>query len=105
MTRHITTPAGLDAESAEWPRALAGAGPYDHDRPGSPRPARAAPPVLLGRQVFGIGLDKQLHKHRVHEVPPGSASLVPGPLSSESRHEARSLRLADQPGFALMQGM
>ena len=27
MTRHITTPAGLDAESAEWPRALAGAGP------------------------------------------------------------------------------
>ena len=27
MTRHITTPAGLDAESAEWPRALAGTGP------------------------------------------------------------------------------
>src|SRR5215467_963863 len=27
VTGHVTVPAGLDSESAEWPRALASAGP------------------------------------------------------------------------------
>jgi len=27
MTEHVTATAGLDAESADWPRALAGTGP------------------------------------------------------------------------------
>jgi hypothetical protein len=33
-----------------------------------------APPVLLGRQVLGVGLDEQLFEHRVHDGPPGSAA-------------------------------
>jgi hypothetical protein len=44
----------------------AGGGPDDHGRPGSPGPGYAAPPVLLGEQVIGVGLDEQLSEHRVH---------------------------------------
>src|ERR1700747_1524487 len=29
------------------------------------------PPVLLSRQVLGIGLDEQFCEHRVHDVSPG----------------------------------
>jgi hypothetical protein len=28
------------------------------------------PPVLLSRQVIGVGVDEQLSEHRVHDVPP-----------------------------------
>src|SRR6516225_7767251 len=52
-------------------------GPDDHGWPGSPGPAHAALPILLGRQVIGVGLDKQLFEHRVHAVPP-QAGKGPG---------------------------
>src|SRR6516165_8466226 len=48
---------------------IAGGEPDGHDRPGSPGPAHTAPTVLLGRQVLGVGVDKQLFEHRVHDVP------------------------------------
>src|SRR6516164_297451 len=54
-----------------------GGGPDHHGRPGSPGPARAAPPVLLGRQIIGVALDEQLDKHRVHDVPPGPSAASP----------------------------
>jgi hypothetical protein len=50
--------------------AVAGGGPDDQGRAGSPGPADAALPVLLGQQVIGVGLDEQLFEHRVHDVPP-----------------------------------
>ena len=54
-------------------------GPDDH---GSPGPGHAAPPILLGRQVIGVGLDKQLFEHRVHDVPPQAGNgPEPGPGS------------------------
>jgi hypothetical protein len=28
------------------------------------------PPVLLSREVIGVGVDEQLFEHRVHDVPP-----------------------------------
>jgi len=64
-----------------------GSGPDDHGRPGSPGPARATPPVLLGQQVIGVAVDEQLDKHRVHAVPPrpATASLIPGATTAESR--------------------
>jgi hypothetical protein len=46
---------------------LAGGG---HGQPGSPGPVPAAPPVALGGQVIGIGVDEQFFEHRVHDVPP-----------------------------------
>jgi hypothetical protein len=47
-----------------------GGRPDDHRRPGTPGPARPAPPILREQQVIGVGLDEQLYEHRVHGVPP-----------------------------------
>jgi hypothetical protein len=32
--------------------------PHGHGLPGSPGPARMAPPILLGRQVIGVSFDE-----------------------------------------------
>ena len=78
--------SGLWAEIG-WRHPLAGrwsrprpvppgwSGPDDHGWPGSPGPAHAALPILPGRQVIGVGLDKQLFEHRVHDVPPQAGKL------------------------------
>jgi hypothetical protein len=57
-------------------------GPHGHGLPGTPGRARPAPPVLLGQQVIGVGFDKQLYEHRMHDVSllPAAASLADGPL-------------------------
>src|SRR5262249_39478573 len=79
--RRTTTADGSPVTAAAVLLATGG-GPDGHGRPGSKGPARAAPPVLLGRQVISVGLDEPLDKHRGHDVPPrpAAASLVPGPL-------------------------
>ena len=56
-------------------------GPDDHRWPGSPGPPHAAPPILPGRQVIGVGLHKQLFEHRVHDVPPQVGKPWAGPGS------------------------
>ena len=64
-----TPPGGTAGRSPVTAAAAlpgAGGGPDDHGRPGSPGPGHAAPPVLLGEQVIGVGLDEQLSEHRVH---------------------------------------
>ena len=71
--RWATTPAGHRSPSRPV-LPVTGGGPDGHGRSGSPGPPRAAPPVLLGQQVIGVGLDEQLHEHRVHNVPPGPAA-------------------------------
>ena len=49
---------------------VAGGGPDDLGRAGSPGPVYAPPPVVLSGQVIGGGVDEQLFEHRVHDVPP-----------------------------------
>jgi hypothetical protein len=66
QVRHL---AAQQAGRRSRPRlvlSVAGGGPDDHGRPGSPGPGHAAPPVLLGEQVIGVSLDEQLSEHRVH---------------------------------------
>jgi hypothetical protein len=38
----------------------------------------AVPPVFLGQQVIGVGLDKELFEHRVHDVPPRVGGCILG---------------------------
>jgi hypothetical protein len=56
---------------------VTGGGPQGYGRPIAPGPARAAPPdFLLGQQIVGVGVDEQLHEHRMHDVlPPGPAAV------------------------------
>jgi len=42
----------------------------------------AAPPVVLGRQVIGVGFDEQLFEHRVHDVPPQAGEGAGGPAAA-----------------------
>jgi hypothetical protein len=57
---------------------ITGGGLYDYGWPIALGPARAAPlDLLLGQQIIGVGLDEQLHEHRMHDAPsPGPAVLV-----------------------------
>ena len=68
--------AGLPAHSFRvTPRPeipITGGRPHDCGRSIAPGPARAAPLdlLLLGQQIIGVGLDEQLHEHRMHDAPP-----------------------------------
>jgi hypothetical protein len=77
MTEHIAAVAGLDAESAEWPRALAGTGPRREE-------ALARLHGLLARIRIGqlTGLDRQrvarlLRKSNVSLRPKGAGAVQP----------------------------
>ena len=66
---------------------ITGDGPHDNGRSIAPGPARAAPlDLLLGQQIIGVGLDEQLHEHRMHDAPPpgalGGARCMPCPSPS-----------------------
>ena len=50
---------------------ITGGGPHDHGRPMALGSACAAPlDLLLGQQIIGVGLDEQLHEHRMHDALP-----------------------------------
>src|SRR6266705_1827521 len=62
---------------------ITGGRPHDDGRPVAPGLARAAAPVLLlGQQIIGVGLDEQLHERRMHDALPvagGDARCGPCP--------------------------
>ena len=68
----------MGAGSRPRPALPVTGGSDDQGRPRPPGPAYAVPPVLLGQQVIGIGLDEQLFEHRVHDVPPRVGSCILG---------------------------
>jgi hypothetical protein len=57
---------------------IRGGGPHDYGRPIALGPERAAPfDLLLGRHIIGVGLNEQLHEHRMHDAPfPGPAAVL-----------------------------
>jgi len=58
---------------------VTGGGPHDYGRPIAPGPACAVPLDLLlfGQQIIGVGLDEQLHEHRMHDVLPRGPRRCP----------------------------
>ncbi len=49
---------------------IAGVGPHEYGRPIALGPACAPPlDLLLSQQIIGVGLDEQLHEHRMHDAP------------------------------------
>ena len=68
-------PGNLERAGGPWSTSrleipIMTGGLHGYGRPIAPGPARAAPlGLLLGQQVIGVGLDEQLHEHRVHDAP------------------------------------
>jgi len=81
MTRfpgHLGQADGLSSPSRlEIP--VTGGGPHKYGRrPIAPGPARAAPlGLLLGQQIIGVGLEEQLHEHRMHDALPRGERRCP----------------------------
>jgi hypothetical protein len=62
----------------------------------------AAPPVVLGCQVIGVGVDEQLFEHRVHGVPPQPGKGAGGPRSG--RFQAMTVTVDSSGGGKIRAG-
>src|SRR6266536_1596094 len=64
---------------------IAGSGPHDHDRSTASGPAHVTPlGLLLRHQIIRVGLDEQLHEHRLHHVLPLADGCIAGAWSEDS---------------------